>query len=280
MGSVPVTFIGTGTFAGITGTATITAGNSITFDPTTFSFTAPSTNTATIVVTINGQTVSVAPGQSVASPYAIFTVSVSSSSLTGQVLSATLSLKFDARASFSAVGNDPITTYMWNFGDGSAVQTLSTSQTTHTYAVAGTYIATLTVTDKLGHQSSSSQTLNILPAPIMGSVSFLHNLFVNNNKLTQNFTVQVTNPNSFAILVNVNVSGNCDTVCPFSVSSGPVLVGAGQTIFISVFHTFSSLDQFKTFNFQVTLTFTTNTSNMDVSTYTLAATRTFNFQVK
>jgi len=279
-GSVGETLVGSGTFAGVTGTTTITAGNSLTFDPTTFTLTAPATNNATILVTINGQTVPVAPGQTTSSPFAIFSVSPNSAVQSGQVLSATLLLKFDGRASFSTVAKDPIVTYTWNFGDGTPTQSGSLTQTTHTYAVAGTYVATLTVTDRLGTQGTSSQTLTILPAPIMGTVTFSHNLFVSGNRLTQNFTVQVTNPNSYPILVNVNVSGNCDTICPFTAQSGPVLVGAGQTIYISVFHTFSPLDQGKTFNFEVTLSFTTNTSNTDTSTYTLAATKSSSFQVK
>ncbi len=224
MGTVGVTFVGSGSFAGVTGTATISAGistsNSITFDPTTFSFTAPSTNTTTIVVTVNGQTVSVAPGQTTNSPFAIFTVTPNSGAQTGQV------------------------------------------------------------TDKLGNQGMQSQTLNILPAPIMGSVSFFHTLTVTSGKLVQNVTVQVTNPNAYPILVNVQVTGTCDTVCFFSVQSGPVLIGAGQTTYITLLHTFSSLDQGQTFVMQVTLTFTSNTSNTNVSTYTLAASRTFSFRIK
>jgi hypothetical protein len=114
----------------------------------------------------------------------------------------------------------------------------------------------------------------------MGSVTFSRNLFVSGSRLVQNVTVQVTNPNSYAILVNINVSGNCDSVCPFSEQSGPLLLAAGQTIEFSILHTFSPLDQGKTFNSQVTLTFTANTSNTDVSTYTLAASRAFSFQIK
>jgi len=191
-------------------------------------------------------------------------------------------LKFDGRASFSGVATkDPITMYTWSFGDGTPSQSgAGLTQTTHTYAVAGTYVATLTTTDRLGNQGTMSQTLNIIPAPIMGTVSFFHALTVISGKLLQNFTVQVTNPNTYAILVNVNVSGNCDSVCPFTVQSGPVLVGAGQTIYITLLHQFSPFDQGKTFNFQVTLTFTSNTSNTDVSTYTLAATKSGSFQVK
>jgi len=57
-------------------------------------------------------------------------------------------------------------------------------------------------------------------------------------------------------------------------------VGAGQTVFISVFHTFSALDQGQTFIGQITLTFTSDTSNMDTSTYTLAATETISFKIR
>ena len=141
------------------------------------------------------------------------------------------------------------------------------------------YTVTLTVTDSVGNTNSQSQTINVLPAPLIGSVTFSRNLFSNGN-LVQNVTVEVTNPNSYPILVNVNVSGNCDTVCPFGDQSGPVLVPAGQTIFISVLHTFSPLDQGLTFVFQVRLTFTADTSNINISTYTLAATETFSFRIR
>ena len=50
---------------------------------------------------------------------------------------------------FSSAGStDPdgtIASYSWDFGDGSPLET--TADATHTYAAAGTYTATLTVTD-------------------------------------------------------------------------------------------------------------------------------------
>jgi hypothetical protein len=110
-------------------------------------------------------------------------------------------------------------------------------------------------------------------------VNFSRNLFVSTS-LVQNFTVEIFNPNPYPVLVNVNVSGNCDTICPFTEQSGPVLVPAGQTIFITVLHTFSPLDQGATFVFQVRLTFTADTSNMNIATYTTAATRTFSFRIR
>jgi PKD repeat protein len=272
-GSVGVTFVGSGSNAGVTGTSTITAGNSITFEPATFAFTAPATNTVTITVTVNGQTVPIAPGQTTSSPFAIFSISVVSPK--GEVFAAGATLKFDGKASFSTTSN--IINYVWNFGDGTT-DTTGTAKLTHIYAVSGTYTVTLTVTDHSG-SSSQSQTITVIPAPFLDGVTFLKNLFVSGS-LVQNFTVQVTNHNSFPVRVNVNISGNCDTVCPFTVQSDSVLIGAGQTIFVTLFHTFSPLDQGATFVFQVRLTFTTDTSNMNIATYTLAATVTNSFRVK
>jgi PKD repeat protein len=274
MGAIGVTFVGSGSNAGVTGTATITAGNSITFQPATFGFTAPSTNTATISITINGQTVPVAPGQTTSSPFAIFTVSVVNPQ--GEVFAAGAVLKFDGKASFSTTG--VITSYVWNFGDGT-IDTSNVAKLTHTYATSGMYTVTLTITDKAGNTNSQSQTINVLPAPFLSSVNFSRNLFVSTS-LVQNFTVEIFNPNPYPVLVNVNVSGNCDTICPFTEQSGPVLVPAGQTIFITVLHTFSPLDQGATFVFQVRLTFTADTSNMNIATYTTAATRTFSFRIR
>jgi PKD repeat protein len=273
-GAIGVTFVGSGANAGITGTATIIAGNSITFQPATFGFTAPATNTATIPVTINGQTVPVAAGQTTSSPFAIFTISVLNPQ--GEVFAAGATLKFDGKPSFSTTGT--ITSFVWNFGDGT-IDTSNVNRPTHVYTVGGVYTVNLTITDSVGNTNSQLRTINVLPAPLIGSVTFSRNLFASGN-LVQNFTVEVTNPNTYPVLVNVNVSGNCDTICPFTEQSGPVLVPAGQTIFITVLHTFSPLDPGLTFVFQVRLTFTTDTTNMDITTYTLAAMRTFSFRIR
>lgn len=61
-GSVDVTFtISGGTLA----TTSITVGNSITFDPDTFSFVVPSTNNQIIVLTINGTEIMLSPGDTI-----------------------------------------------------------------------------------------------------------------------------------------------------------------------------------------------------------------------
>jgi len=55
---------------------------------------------------------------------------------------------FDASASTASPGHS-VVSYDWNFGDGSSEETTSPS-TSHVYATANTYTATLTVTDSAG----------------------------------------------------------------------------------------------------------------------------------
>jgi YVTN family beta-propeller protein len=66
---------------------------------------------------------------------------------TSSVAAAGTPTLFDASASTVAAGT--ITSYAWNFGDGSTATT-ATPTTAHTYAAAGTYTATLTETDSAG----------------------------------------------------------------------------------------------------------------------------------
>jgi PKD repeat protein len=64
---------------------------------------------------------------------------------------------FDASTS-TASPNNPIATYSWNFGDGA---TGSGRTATHSYALAGTYAVTLTVTDQYNRSASTSQTIDV-----------------------------------------------------------------------------------------------------------------------
>lgn len=73
--------------------------------------------------------------------------------------------------SSSAAANDAtISTYAWDFGDG---QTGTGATTSHTYAAAGTYTATLTVTDDNGLQSSTSQQVSVLAANVQPQSAFV-----------------------------------------------------------------------------------------------------------
>ncbi len=73
---------------------------------------------------------------------------------------------FDASSSTVQFGS--ITSYQWNFGDGSPVVNTATPTTSHVYATAGDYTATLTETDGV---TSASTTRTIIigggPAPIV-----------------------------------------------------------------------------------------------------------------
>jgi PKD repeat protein len=76
-----------------------------------------------------------------------------------------LTCSFDASASFDSDGN--IVTYAWDFGDGSTATGVSAN---HAFAVDGTYIVTLTVTDDGGASATVSQSLTVTagtnPVPI------------------------------------------------------------------------------------------------------------------
>ncbi len=68
--------------------------------------------------------------------------------------------------SFSSTGSTDsdgsIVSYSWNFGDGS---TSTSANPTHAYTTAGTYTATLTVTDNGGLTASDQATVTVTTAP-------------------------------------------------------------------------------------------------------------------
>jgi len=71
-----------------------------------------------------------------------------------------LTSAYDASGSTDSDGT--ITTYAWNFGDGSTATGIKPS---HTYATAGTYTTTLTVTDNSGATASTSRAITVVAPP-------------------------------------------------------------------------------------------------------------------
>jgi PKD repeat protein len=76
-----------------------------------------------------------------------------------------LACNFDGTNSSDPDGS--IVSYAWDFGDGA---TASGMTATHTYAAAGTYSVTLTVTDDLGATGSANQSVTVTaPATTPGT---------------------------------------------------------------------------------------------------------------
>lgn len=76
------------------------------------------------------------------------------------------SVSFDASSSTPESFNGQITSYTWNFGDGSPPTTLTFSTTTHAYQQSGTFIVALNVTNTDGLWSTTSKPIVILPEPL------------------------------------------------------------------------------------------------------------------
>jgi len=91
------------------------------------------------------------------------TASFTATPVSGQ---APLTVAFDASASIDADGS--ITSYSWNFGDGSSGTGVTASRT---YAAAGTFTTVLTVTDNRGATGRATRILTVTAGPPPPSVT-------------------------------------------------------------------------------------------------------------
>lgn len=120
---------------------------------TTHAFLAAGTYTVVLTVTDD-------VGQKTVLPK---TITIGSGSPTAvMVVSKTggLNVQADGSASTSS-GGTTITTYTFNFGDGTASISGTNSIASHTYASLGTYTVRLTVTDSLGRTGTSSASVTV-----------------------------------------------------------------------------------------------------------------------
>lgn len=74
---------------------------------------------------------------------------------------APLPVNFNAATSSDPDSSDSIASYSFDFGDGSATVTQAGATTSHTYTSAGTYNATVTITDNHGLQSTNTASVSI-----------------------------------------------------------------------------------------------------------------------
>lgn len=76
---------------------------------------------------------------------------------------------FNAATSTPGVGHSTITSYRWNFGDGSTGAGVTVS---HQFAIAGTYTVQLTVTDESGQSNTSAGTSITIGNPPSPTAAF------------------------------------------------------------------------------------------------------------
>ncbi len=101
----------------------------------------------------------------------------------------------------SSTENGYITTWTWNFGDGSPLATVTfpdDPNLSHTYSTQGTYDVTLTVINSFGCQSIYSSQISVMPSPVANfySTSSCEDMVVD-------FT-DASNPNSSSNIVSWN----------------------------------------------------------------------------
>jgi PKD repeat protein len=128
---------------------------------TTHSYRSAGTYPVTLRVTddagsVGQVTVSVAVSATAGLPTAAFNFSPTSPAVNQQVF-------FDASTSRPFASNQPITTYRWDFGDGSPDEVNESNRVTHAFRRQGTYTVRLTVTDTAGKQGTT--TLNVTVTP-------------------------------------------------------------------------------------------------------------------
>jgi PKD repeat protein len=117
-------------------------------------FAGPGTFTANLTITdANGVSAAAAPLSVTVSPGPLVASATSSRSLGDAPVATTLT--------GSATGGVAPYTYAWNLGDGTSS---AASQAAHSYGSAGTYTATLTVTDSRGVSSQSTTHISVYPA--------------------------------------------------------------------------------------------------------------------
>ncbi|MET8908661.1 PKD domain-containing protein [Micromonospora sp. NPDC004551] len=80
--------------------------------------------------------------------------------------------------------------HRWTFGDGSTADTVSVPTTSHTYAAAGTYPVTLTVTDDRGATGTAS--IDVTVAPVPERIAFVGQATANANWTSHTVTVPPT----------------------------------------------------------------------------------------
>lgn len=84
------------------------------------------------------------------------------------VTNATTRLQLNRPTSFTATATGRDLVYSWDFGDQSSAASVN-NVITHTYSNNGSYTVNVTVSDPLGHQASTSFSVQVFPPPPVAS---------------------------------------------------------------------------------------------------------------
>jgi PKD repeat protein len=131
-----------------------------------------------------------------------------------------LACAFDGSPSTDPDGT--ITAYAWDFGDGA---TGAGQSAAHTYASAGTYTVSLTVTDDKGAVRSLTRSISVVQGT--GEVSFVGQAATSGNRQTHTLTVPPGVAGGDALLLILTVNATVDIPDPTGVT-GWTAVGGNE----------------------------------------------------
>jgi PKD repeat protein len=141
-----------------------------------------------------------------------------------------------------------VTKYVWDFGDGS---TNSGQTTSHTYATAGTYTVTLTVTGSTGQ--TGSQTRQVTVPPSAAQIAFIAAVNTNANAPTEHVTIPASVTAGDALILIASGALNQ----PISAPAGWALVGTNNSNGVMVTSVWSRVATAADAGSTVTVTFST-----------------------
>jgi PKD repeat protein len=141
-----------------------------------------------------------------------------------------------------------VTGYAWDFGDG---VTGSGQTTSHTYATAGSYPVTLTVTDSTGHTGSQTRQLTVPPSA--AQIAFVAAADTNANAPTEKVTIPASVSSGDALILIATGALNQ----PISAPAGWTLVASNNGNGVMVTSVWSRVATAADAGSTVTVTFST-----------------------
>ncbi|HEY1522496.1 MAG TPA: PKD domain-containing protein [Solirubrobacteraceae bacterium] len=155
-----------------------------------------------------------------------------------------------------------ISSYQWNWGDGTPASSATTPTATHSFAAPGTYQVSLTVTDNLGFTSTSTQQVSVSEAGTQAPVAQTGGATgVGGQGATLGGTI---NPENQTVSYSFDYGSSPDSLSHSTLSTaGP----GGQTA-TSVSATLSGLSPSTTYYYQLVITTAGTTYRGAVASFT------------